>query len=115
MVYLASTRGYVRTVLGRRRRFTVGGDSKDTRHGYHAAFNAAVQGTAADMTKQAAVNIYKRHRFIPLMQVHDELVYSIPDRDMADVIKHEMEAAVELHVPVIADVHVGKNWASAKG
>lgn len=115
MINLAHQRGYIRTILGRRRRFQVRGNMSDRRLGYHKALNAAVQGTAADQVKAAIVRIYENLSMIPLIQVHDELVYSVPYRDVSLEIKREMELALPLHLPVIADVHVGHNWAEAKG
>lgn len=115
MIELAQRRGFIRTLLGRRRRFHIGGSLSDKRLGYHKALNTAVQGTAADQAKMAAVLIYEHLGLVPLMQIHDELAYSIQDVDTSIEIKRDMERALPLHIPVIADVHVGKNWAEAKG
>jgi DNA polymerase-1 len=52
-----------------------------------------------------------------LMQVHDELLVEVPEKEVArvtEVLKHEMETAVELDVPLVADVGVGDNWMDAK-
>jgi len=52
-----------------------------------------------------------------LMQVHDELLVEVPDKEVAqvsEILKHEMETAVSLDVPLVADVGVGDNWMDAK-
>jgi len=52
-----------------------------------------------------------------LMQVHDELLVEVPEKEVekvSEILKHEMETAVELDVPLVADVGVGDNWMDAK-
>jgi len=52
-----------------------------------------------------------------LMQVHDELLVEVPEREVkqvSEILKHEMETAVSLDVPLVADVGVGENWMDAK-
>jgi DNA polymerase-1 len=52
-----------------------------------------------------------------LMQVHDELLVEVPEKEVArvsEILKHEMETAVSLDVPLVADVGVGDNWMDAK-
>jgi DNA polymerase-1 len=52
-----------------------------------------------------------------LMQVHDELLVEVPDKEVdkvTEILKHEMETAVSLDVPLVADVGVGENWMDAK-
>jgi len=115
--------GYVETIFGRRRYL------KDI-HSRNAivraaaernAVNAPLQGSAADIIKKAMVNIHKRletenYKTKMLLQVHDELVFEIPENELDNVkqlIKTEMEHVVELPVPLIVDIGVGDNWYEA--
>jgi DNA polymerase-1 len=85
------------------------------------AFNAAIQGTAADIMKHAMINVYKKLQDNKLctqviLQVHDELVLEVP-RDEIEAVKalvvHEMSNATELKVPLKVDIGVGENWLIA--
>lgn len=109
----ASSRGYVRTILGRRRRFIIG-DPKDIGLGHYIGLNACVQGSAADQMKVAAVNLYEKHGIFPFALIHDEGLFPVYDDEDKKIITSEMEGALQLHVPVIADVGVGVNWTKAK-
>ena len=85
--------------------------------------NAPIQGAAADIIKLAMVKVYARiaredidARLI--LQVHDELILEVAekDRERAEkLLKEEMEGAVRLAVPFTADVHSGHSWYDAKG
>lgn len=75
----------------------------------HKALNRYVQGSAADMTKIAMLQLYKQYGYVPLMQVHDELLNSGDKKKGLDI-KEIMETAVKLLVPVYADFGIGKNW-----
>ena len=128
----AQDRGYVRTLLGRRCRFPLWepnqfGIHKPLKHeeallehgpGIRRAFtykalNKLIQGSAADMTKKAMVDLYKEG-IIPHIQVHDELDISIESADHADKIKQIMEGAVALEVPNKVDYESGANWGNIK-
>ena len=84
--------------------------------------NMPIQGTAADLIKLAMIEIAKdlpnksaKSRMI--LQVHDELVFEVPDGDIEIVkalIKNKMENVVKLSVPVIVEIGVGKNWGETK-
>ncbi len=82
------------------------------------AVNTPLQGTAADMIKIAMIRIHDRLREQKLeaqmtLQVHDELLFDVPGSEVQAVsalVKHEMENVVELKVPIVADVGVGRNW-----
>jgi len=74
--------------------------------------NRLIQASAADMTKQAMVNIYKMGR-IPLVQVHDEIAMSVKDKNEALEIANIMESAVPLEVPNKCDVEIGPSWGEA--
>jgi DNA polymerase-1 len=82
------------------------------------AVNTPLQGTAADLIKVAMLRIDERLRSQKLktvmtLQVHDELLFDSPKEEADEVsalVKHEMESVIELKVPIVADVGVGKNW-----
>lgn len=110
----ALARGYVKTVLGRRRRFP---DGEKT----YKALNSIVQGTAADIMKQSMVNAYEAgiyNTLIPHLTVHDEMDVSKPQTkegtEATIELKHVMENCVKLKVPVIADFEIGPNWGNLK-
>jgi DNA polymerase I-like protein with 3'-5' exonuclease and polymerase domains len=126
----AQDRGRVRTLLGRRCRFNLWEPNQFgihkalpheealTEHGpgikrayTYKALNKLIQGSAADMTKKAMVDLYKEG-IIPHIQVHDELDISVSDN--ADKIKEIMENAVELEVPNKVDYESGPNWGTIK-
>jgi len=123
-VKLARDRGYVETLFGRRRYIT---DIRDKNFNIRAfaertAQNTPLQGSAADLIKIAMVNIHRalgagglRARL--LLQVHDELVVEAPREEVEQVsqlVKHHMESAAPLRVPLVVDVGVGDNWLDAK-
>ena len=115
--------GYVETLSGRRR-YIAGIDSSDRMESQMAermAVNTPVQGSAADLIKIAMIRIQKRINAenLPLrmmLQVHDELVFECP-RDqvepMSQMVKAEMEGAMQLKVPLVASVGFGENWLEA--
>jgi len=113
--------GEVRTLLGRKRKLPEinSGIAQVRSAAERVAINLPVQGTAADLMKVAMVKI---HNKLPstsakakmIMQVHDELVFEVPESDVtkvARVVKQEMENAIKLKVPVVAEVKAGANWA----
>lgn len=112
--------GYVTTMFGRRRYIRELSASNKTLKalGRRIAMNTPVQGTAADIIKIAMIKVYKRLKAeYPdaklILQVHDELIAEAPEQqasDIAAMIKEEMENAVKLSVPLIADVKCGKSW-----
>ena len=81
-----------------------------------------IQGTASDIVKIAMLHVdaeFKRAGLKAqlLMQVHDELLVEAPENEVkkvSEVLKHEMETAVQLDVPLVADVGIGDNWMDAK-
>jgi DNA polymerase I-like protein with 3'-5' exonuclease and polymerase domains len=77
----------------------------------YKALNRLIQGSAADMTKKAMVNLYKEG-ILPMVQVHDELNVSITDDKQAEKIKKIMEEAVLLEIPNKVDYECGENWGS---
>ena len=117
-------RGYAETLMGRRRYLPELKSSKAPirEFGKRAAMNTPVQGTAADIIKLAMVRIDRALREAGLqsrliLQVHDELLLECPPEEAnraADLLREAMEGAIELSVPLVAEVHRGKNWAEAK-
>jgi DNA polymerase-1 len=87
------------------------------------AINTPVQGTAADMIKLAMVRIARKLREKRLavrmiLQVHDELVFELPEDEVETlkvVARAEMTEALPLSVPVVVDFGYGKNWLEAHG
>ena len=79
----------------------------------YKALHRLIQASAADMTKQAMVNIYKSGR-VPLIQIHDEVAMSVKDRAEADEVATIMTDAVPLEVPNKCDVEIGPSWGEAK-
>ena len=119
----ARTKGFVSTLMGRIRHIPeINSDNQRTRkNAENMAVNTPIQGTAADLIKQAMINIYNRIRQEGLrtkmiIQIHDELVFEVPEteiRTAASLITYEMENALDLSVPVRVDTGVGKNWLEA--
>ncbi len=120
----ATRKGYVCTMLGRRR-YIPELNSKNKvvqASGKRIAMNTPVQGTAADLIKLAMIHVHDRlEREVPtaklLLQVHDELIVEVPlnDAEKASVILHdEMLHVAELSVPLTAEVKKGATWYDAK-
>lgn len=136
---VAERRGYVKTILGRRRRF----DTFEPRGNYgeerfpalpyeeaineygtnivraycYKALNSVIQGSSADMIKKAMVDIYKSgllDHVKMLLTIHDELDFSVPKTQQGTEckkeIKHIMETTIPLKVPTKIDMEVGDNW-----
>ena len=79
----------------------------------YKALNRLIQGSAADMTKKAMLELHKEG-IIPHIQVHDELDISVKDKQQAELIKNVMEDAVSLEVPNKVDYESGPNWGTIK-
>lgn len=118
----AAEQGYVETLLGRRLYLPEIKSSNGMRRkaAERVAINAPMQGTAADIIKVAMIGIDKMifgdENIKMIMQVHDELVFEVKAEKVdhySQLIKAEMEKAIKLHVPLIADVGVGDNWDEA--
>ena len=125
VVEKAKDTGYVETVFGRRRYLPeLSASNGMTRaFGERVARNAPIQGTAADIIKIAMIKVDKRLAEENLearlvLQVHDELIVECPSHEsmrVAMILQEEMEKAVSLSVPLVADSAVGKTWYDAKG
>ena len=79
----------------------------------YKALNRLIQASAADMTKQAMVDIHKLG-ITPLIQIHDEVAVSVSNDHQVDSIVHAMENAVKLGVPSKVDVEIGPSWGESK-
>lgn len=104
---VAGKRGYIRTLLGRRCRFKLGAEGKYAFT--HKALNRLAQGSAADQTKRGMLDLWNMGH-VPLLTVHDELVFSVDDEAEARRYSPVMENAVPLLVPSVVDVNLGKTW-----
>ncbi len=123
-VAFAREHGYVTTLLGRKRVIPeIRSSNYNIRSfGERAAMNMPLQGSSADIIKIAMVRIAKRlkaggYRSELILQVHDELVIDAFEDEreaVSEILKYEMEHAVQLLVPLTAEVHFGKNWYEAK-
>ena len=123
-VAFAREHGYVCTLSGRKRVINeIRSSNFNIRSfGERAAMNMPLQGSCADIIKIAMINLYERLnkeglRSKLILQVHDELVldaFADERERVQDIVKEEMENAVSLRVPLVADVHFGKNWYEAK-
>ena len=125
----ANSKGVIRTLLGRKCRFdlwepTSWGVHKalplnqaQTEYGMaikrahtYKALNRLIQGSAADQTKKAMVDVYEQLGIVPLIQVHDELDCSVKSEKQAKEVKEVMENCVKLEVPSKVDIDFGESW-----
>ncbi len=128
-----SSEGSLRSILGRKCRFDLwepdtfamnkalpykeavdayGPTTRLKRAYTYKALNRLIQASAADMTKQAMVNLYKAGH-LPLVQIHDEIAMSVKGLDEAKSIAYVMETAVPLEVPSKCDIEIGPSWGEA--
>ena len=122
-ISFARNKGYVETVLGRRRYLKDINSQNGVIRGAaeRNAINAPVQGSAADVIKIAMINIQNKlskgnYKTKMLLQIHDELVFDVfkPElNEMIEMIKNEMEEALEITVPLTVDLNYGLNWLEA--
>jgi DNA polymerase I-like protein with 3'-5' exonuclease and polymerase domains len=134
----ASTRGYIRTLLGRQRHFDLW-EPSDSRNKWpnkeiplsydqalrvwegrplrrsftHKALNALVQGSSADMIKKAMIDLHEAG-IMPQITVHDEIDFSFNNNQDLVMAQEIMENCVKLHVPLKVDVETGPNWGDIK-
>ncbi len=120
--------GYVTTILGRRRKVqgvrdsSHRGDSRQRNLPERTAINTVIQGSAADLIKQAMINVYRRLRREAcqarmLLQIHDELVFEAPQSQvnaLSELAVAEMTGVGQLSVPLKVDVKSGTNWAECE-
>ena len=128
--YLESTKqqardkGYVQTLLGRRRSIPeINSPNRQVREAAERmAINMPVQGTSADIIKVAMVKLFKemaerKLKSKMLLQVHDELLFEVPEDELVEMrrlIPDIMSNAIKLSIPVKVDIKVGPNWADMK-
>jgi len=121
-IQTAKEKGFVETLLGRRRFLPDINSANAIVRGVaeRNAINAPIQGSAADIIKQAMVNIQRKMRngfkTVMILQVHDELIFDVALDEVEEIkkiVKHEMENAISLKVPLIVDVGTGNNWLEA--
>ena len=119
----ARKREYVETLFGRRRYLKDINSQNATVRGYaeRNAINAPIQGTAADIIKVAMIRIFQRFkkeniRSKMILQVHDELNFSVYPEEkeiVKQIVIEEMQNAIQMNVPLIADCGFGNNWLEA--
>lgn len=118
----AKKNGFVRTLTGRRRFIPEINSGNFNRRSFaeRTAINTPIQGTAADIIKIAMLNLEEKLKDHPewkmLLQVHDELVFEIPEGDVEDakaLIAEVMENAMDIGVPLDVEAGVGQNWLEA--
>jgi DNA polymerase-1 len=123
-VSFAKEKGYAETLIGRRRAIP---EIKDRNFNVRAfgeriAQNSPIQGSAADLIKQAMLDVSAAlaasgMASTLLLQVHDELVFEAPPEELAalrPLVQQAMEGAATLSVPLVVDIGVGPNWLEAK-
>jgi len=119
----ARERGYVTTLFGRRRYLPDINSQNATVRGFaeRNAINAPIQGTAADIIKVAMIRIHQRFqqehiKSKMILQVHDELNFSVYPEEkerVEKIVLEEMQGALQMAVPLVADSGFGKNWLEA--
>ena len=120
----ATEQGYVETLFHRRRYIP---ELKSNNYmvrqfGSRAAMNTPIQGTAADIMKIAMIKVYQEIQKRGLqsksvLQVHDEMMIEAAEdekEEIKEILKQSMESAIDLQVPLIADIAEAKNWYDCK-
>ena len=118
IVEQAKDQGYVETLFGRRRYLPElkAKNPMQRNFGERAAINAPIQGTASDLVKLAMLELYEEYPTQMLLQVHDELIFELPEAEIQDhaaKIKEIMESNVNLNVKLKVNVSWGDNWSEA--
>jgi DNA polymerase-1 len=114
----AMKNGYVETIFGRKRDIPElkSSNRNIVEEGKRMAINAPIQGSAADIIKLAMINIdkkIKKMRSMMILQVHDELVFEVPQAEIdviEQIIKESMENAFNMKVPLKVEIEVGESW-----
>ncbi len=122
-VEFAKEKGYVETLMGRRRYLKDITSRNAIVRGFaeRNAINAPIQGSSADMIKVAMIRVYEAMKKAGLkskmiLQVHDELVFDARKEELAElqiIVEKEMREALELRVPVVVEMNTGENWLDA--
>ncbi|MBN2259566.1 MAG: DNA polymerase I [Clostridiales bacterium] len=116
--------GYVETIMGRKRAIPEINSSNFNRRNFaeRTAMNTPIQGSAADIIKIAMIKVYQelKERNLKsklILQVHDELIIDTCKDELEivkEIVKRNMENAIELSVPLLVDMNVGDNWYETK-
>lgn len=122
-IRLAREKGFVETLMGRRRYLPDINSNNGTVRGMaeRNAINSPIQGSAADIIKLAMIRIHRRMKDARMkskmiLQVHDELVFDVYNTELEqvkDIVKFEMEHVMALNVPLLVEMGVGNNWLEA--
>ena len=122
-ITVAKEKGYAETMFGRKRHIPElkAGNANQRGFGERTAMNHPMQGSAADIIKLAMTEVQRRlmeegFRARLLLQVHDELDFSVPQDEierLSAMVKEVMEGVAELRVPLVADVSFGDSWAES--
>ena len=121
-VEFAKEKGYVSTILGRKRYINeIKASNFNVRQqGERLAMNTPVQGSAADIIKLAMILVYeklKAYKSKLILQIHDELIIQVEKDELEEIktlLKESMENAIKLQVKLSVDMHTGDNWESLK-
>ncbi len=123
MLEQARSDGYVKTILGRRRKlpYIKSGNQRLRSADERIAVNMPIQGTAAELIKLAMIQIQKRlsaekYGSKMILQIHDELLFETPEDELQrlrDMVVAEMESAMTLDVPLKVDWGFGPSWYEA--
>lgn len=123
-IAMARNSGYVETLFGRRRYLPeLNSSNPMVRAGAErAAINMPTQGTQADLIKMAMIKLHELLVKVSpeskmILQVHDELVFEVPEKDVhkvAKAVKETMENIYKLKVPIVVEVEVGKSWGTTE-
>jgi len=115
--------GYVKTLYNRKRIIgnLYASNSHLVKAGERIAINMPIQGTAADLIKIAMINIFRKmkisnYKSKMILQIHDELLFECPENEIEEIsemIKYEMESAIQLIVPLKVESGYGKSWYDA--
>lgn len=124
LIEFCKEHGYVETLFHRRRYIPEINDKNymTREFGKRAAMNAPIQGSAADLIKIAMIHVDEamkkaKVRSKMILQIHDELIFMVYDEEleqMKQLVKETMESAIQLEIPLKADVNLGKSWYEAK-
>ena len=122
-IQLAKEKGYVETIMGRKRTLRDINSANGVVRGNaeRVAINAPIQGSAADLIKLAMINIQaelkkRKLKSKMLLQVHDELVFDVEKsekQEVKDLVEEYMSKAIEMKVPLIVETGFGNNWLDA--
>src|SRR5690606_25500344 len=120
----AEQEGFVKTLMGRRRRIPELRSNQRQRRllGERLAVNTVIQGTAADIIKLAMLRCHRALADAGLetrlvLQIHDELLFEGPEAEIdaaAEIVREEMVAAFDLDPPLVVEVGIGRDWLEVK-